>query len=642
MSKDKTVVRGRLAALRGKMKEYGINYYMIVSDDFHASEYVGDYFKCREYISGFDGSAGTLVISQAEAGLWTDGRYFLQAAEQLADTQIDLYKMGEPGVPTIPEYLREKVQERQCIGFDGRTVGASYAEELSQAVEGRHVRFVEDKDLVGEIWPDRPKFPAGRIWALEDQYTGQARKEKLHIVREKIRNHKADVLLLAGLDDIAWLCNIRGEDIDYNPIPMAYMLVAASGRIRHEASALDRASNASSMEARAEESRTGSTDEPFDQEKAVLYAAPEAFPPELAKALAGDGVEIRPYLQIYDDLPQLPAGTRLMLDRSNVNSTLVQLIPEKVTPVDAPNPTRDLKAAKNPTEMGNERLAHIQDGVAVTKLLYWLKQLQGSEAYRNGEVTEMDVAEKLLQLRQKRPGFVEQSFAPIIASGEHGAIVHYEATPETNIPLKDNTFLLMDTGGHYLRGTTDITRTAAMGELTQEMKTDYTAVLRGNLNLAAAVFRHGTTGRDLDSIAREPIWELGLDYNHGTGHGVGYLMNVHEGPQRISLHAAGESAPFEEGMLTSDEPGVYLEGKFGIRLENLMLCHVQKETSYGQFMGFETITLAPFERCAILPEQMSDRERALLNAYHKKVYDTLAPWLTKEEAEWLRAETAAF
>lgn len=631
MSTDKAVIRARLAALRGKMKEYGIDDYIIVSDDFHGSEYVGDYFKCREYISGFDGSAGTLVISQAEAGLWTDGRYFLQAANQLAGTQIDLYKMGEPGVPTIPQYLHEKVQKGQCIGFDGRTVGASRAEELEQAVVEKNVRFVTNRDLAGEIWPDRPKFPAGRIWALEDKYTGQVRKEKLRSVRRKMWEQNADILLLAGLDDIAWLCNIRGEDIDYNPIPMAYMLLEAS----------EGDFNKGFTGGGAEVLHTESSDSLFENGGAVLYASPAAFPSELIENMAADGIEIRPYLQVYEDLPQLPAGSRLMLDWNNVNSKLVQLIPEWVTPINAPNPTRDLKAAKNPVEMENERMAHIQDGVAVTKLLYWLKQLQNTEEYKNHEVTEMDVADRLLQLRKERPGFVEQSFAPIIASGEHGAVVHYEATPETDIPLKDNTFLLMDTGGHYYQGTTDITRTAAMGRLTQEMKIDYTAVLRGNLNLAAAVFRYGTTGRDLDAIAREPIWELGLDYNHGTGHGVGYLMNVHEGPQRISLHTAGESAPFEEGMLTSDEPGVYLEGKFGIRLENLMLCHVVKETVYGRFMGFETVTMAPFERTAILPDRMSDRERALLNAYHKKVYTTLAPYLTVEEAAWLKTETAA-
>lgn len=600
---DKTIYRNRLSALRRLMADKGIDAYLIVSDDDHASEYVGDYFKCREFLSGFDGSAGSLVITQTEAGLWTDGRYFLQAREQLGGTGITLQKMGEPDVPAIPAYLASVLQDGQCLGYDGRTIRAGYAAEIEAALAGKQIRYVQTEDLVGQIWKDRPPFPEHPVWILPDSYVGRSRAEKLAMVRKQMEQAGAERYLLASLDDIAWLYNIRGNDIAYNPVVLSYTII--------------------------------------EQEQAILYGTLSAFSDEVRKQLEADSILLRPYLQVYEDLKILPAESSVMLDPSTSNVALLSCIPEGVKVIRQTNPTTLFKAVKMPEEMENERKAHVQDGVAVTKLIYWLKQMQDSQELKEGKITEQVVRKKLEALRKEREGYLDQSFAPIIAAGAHGAIVHYEPTEATDIPLVEHSFVLMDTGGQYWQGTTDITRTVSIGTLTDTQKAHYTAVLRGNLNLGAARFKHGCTGMNLDVLARTPLWELGLDYNHGTGHGVGYLLNVHEGPNAIRFKEAGgkAGAVLEEGMITSNEPGLYLEGQYGIRVENLVLCKKAEQTEYGQFMEFETLTMVPHDRAAILPEQMSKRELALLNAYHKTVYETISPYLTEEERKWLKEET---
>lgn len=600
---DKTIYRNRLSALRRLMADKGIDAYLIVSDDDHASEYVGDYFKCREFLSGFDGSAGSLVITQTEAGLWTDGRYFLQAREQLGGTGITLQKMGEPDVPAIPAYLASVLQDGQCLGYDGRTIRAGYAAEIEAALAGKQIRYVQTEDLVGQIWKDRPPFPEHPVWILPDSYVGRSRAEKLAMVRKQMEQAGAERYLLASLDDIAWLYNIRGNDIAYNPVVLSYTII--------------------------------------EQEQAILYGTLSAFSDEVRKQLEADSILLRPYLQVYEDLKILPAESSVMLDPSTSNVALLSCIPEGVKVIRQTNPTTLFKAVKMPEEMENERKAHVQDGVAVTKLIYWLKQMQDSQELKEGKITEQVVRKKLEALRKEREGYLDQSFAPIIAAGAHGAIVHYEPTEATDIPLVEHSFVLMDTGGQYWQGTTDITRTVSIGTLTDTQKAHYTAVLRGNLNLGAARFKHGCTGMNLDVLARTPLWELGLDYNHGTGHGVGYLLNVHEGPNAIRFKEAGgkAGAVLEEGMITSNEPGLYLEGQYGIRVENLVLCKKAEQTEYGQFMEFETLTVVPHDRAAILPEQMSKRELALLNAYHKTVYETISPYLTEEERKWLKEET---
>ena len=600
---ENPVIRARLAALRDSMLRHGVDAYLVLTDDFHASEYVDGYFKCRKWLSGFRGSAGTLVVTADEAGLWTDGRYFLAAAEQLRGTGVELRRMGEPGVPTIPEYLKQTLKDGQCLGYDGRTVTDAYARTLRTALFGREIRYAETLDLVGELWTDRPPFPAHPIWELEERFAGRSRADKLRFLREKMAAFGADWHLLSSLDDIAWLFNLRGGDVAYSPVFYSYTLLS--------------------------------------EDHAILYAAPEAFGAELRARLEADGVTIRPYLQIYEDLKALPGGKKLLLSRARTNVALIGAVPPGVELIDKPNPSTLAKAEKNPVEMENERLAHVQDGVAVTKMIHWLREEEKSGAIARGELTELDVSEKLLGFRRERPDFVDQSFSPIVAAGEHGAIVHYEATEESNAPVRPDSFLLVDTGGHYLQGSTDITRTVAIGTLSEEQKRHYTAVLRGHLDVAAACFRHGCTGVNLDVLARMPLWELGLDYNHGTGHGVGYLLNVHEGPQGLRLRDQNSGAPFEEGMLTSDEPGLYLAGQYGIRIENLMLCVRTRQTEHGQFMGFEPVTMVPYERRAILPDMLTERELAQLNEYHAKVYERLSPWLDEDERAWLAEETAA-
>lgn len=587
--------KNRLEKLREQMKKYGIDAYIIVSDDYHASEYVGDYFKCREYISGFDGSAGTLIVTRKEAGLWTDGRYFLQAQEQLEGTGITLRRVGEAGVPTILDYLNKTLHAGQCIGYDGRTIRASYAGTIKEHLKGKKIKFEETMDLVGDIWENRPPMPAEKIWILEDQYAGKPRGEKLKELRKAMRSCGVDAFLMASLDDIAWLYNIRGNDISYNPVALAYTIVT--------------------------------------HDHADLYVNQNTAGGVWERLLL-DGVEIKPYLAVYQQLAELKKDMILLLDENSVNVALRSAVPLGVRVINQTNPTTPAKAVKNPIEMEHVRNAHVKDGVAVTKLIYWLKT-----NFEKREITELDVCEKLEGFRRLGEGYVEQSFAPIAAAGPHGAIVHYEPTAKTNIPLMDNNFLLLDTGGQYLEGTTDITRTIALGEVSEEQKTNYTAVLRGNLSLASAKFKHGCSGVNFDYLARAPLWEMGLDYNHGTGHGVGYLLNVHEGPNAFRLKESG-GCILEEGMLTSDEPGFYLAGEYGIRLENLLLCKKSGENKFGQFMEFETVTVVPFDRNCICPEQMSEKELAHLNEYHRRVYEMISPYLTEAEREWLVQETA--
>ena len=593
------MARLQVSRLRAEMKKYGIDAYLVPTDDFHTSEYIGDYFKCREYISGFDGSAGTLVVTTTEAGLWTDGRYFLQAEQQLEGSGIKLYRLGEKDVPTILQYLKNALKREQCLGYDGRTVSTAYAKALKEQLNERKIKFEESLDLVGMIWEDRPQMSAEPIWILEDAFAGRTRKEKLTELRDEMNNAGADMFLLASLDDIAWLYNIRGNDITYNPVALAYTMIW--------------------------------------KDRAVLYANPKAISDSVKEILLQDGIEVQPYLSVYLELRNLDKRMKVLLDENATNIALRSSIPTGTYIINHKNPTTIAKAVKNQVEMQHVREAHRKDGVAVTKMIYWLKTNYGKRT-----ITELDVCEQLEEFRRQGSDYLGQSFAPIAAAGPHGAIVHYDPVEETNIPLVDNSFLLLDTGGQYLQGTTDITRTIVCGTVDEKMREHYTAVLRGNLNLAAVHFKYGCTGANFDYLARSPLWELGLDYNHGTGHGVGYLLNVHEGPNAFRLKDVNNSvgAVFEEGMITSDEPGLYLEGEYGIRLENLLLCKKKKKTEYGQFMEFETLTLVPFDRDAILSDKMSQHERTLLNQYHKRVYDTIAPFLTMEEAAWLKEETA--
>lgn len=591
-------IKQKLNALRILMKEKKIDAYLVPTDDFHGSEYVGDYFKCRKYITGFTGSAGTAIITQDMAGLWTDGRYFIQAADQLRDTTIELFKSGEPGVPTVHQFLNDKLEEGMCLGFDGRTVSAREAEELQELLQKKHITFSVNDDLIGEIWEDRPVLSCEPVMELDIRWTGKSRADKIAEIREQMKAKEADTFILTSLDDIAWLLNIRGNDIHCCPVVLSY-LVMMENELR-------------------------------------LYANAAAFSEEIRSNLEADGVKIYPYDDVYSYVQSISSDKKVLLSRANVNSRLVSNIPSEVTILDEPNLTLLPKAVKNKTEMENERIAHIKDGIAVTKFIHWLKK-----NVTRTTITELSAAEKLYQFRSEQEHFLGESFDPIIAYGTHAAIVHYSATEATDIPLEARGMVLADTGGHYLEGTTDITRTIVLGPVTAKEKKFFTAVLRGNLNLAAAKFKYGCTGLNLDYLARGPLWELGEDYNHGTGHGVGYLLNVHEGPNSFRWkNLPGNPAPvLEEGMITSDEPGYYLENEFGIRHENLVLCKKAEKTSFGQFMCFEPLTMVPFDLEGINPEEMTERERKLLNDYHQKVYTTISPYLDEEEKEWLKQAT---
>lgn len=603
-------VEDKLNALRRLMRERDLSAYIIPTGDFHGSEYVGDYFKTREYMSGFTGSAGTLIVLSGEAALWTDGRYFIQAADQLAGSPITLMKSGQPGVPTIAEYLCDKLEAGSVIGFDGRTVTSRFVNKIAQKTDAKQITFAGGEDLVDRVWTDRPDISTEPVWELDVAYAGISREEKLRGVREKMRAEQADALLVTALDEIAWLLNLRGNDIRYTPVFLAYMLVM--------------------------------------QEKAVLCVHEPILPEEIRGKLERAGISIESYDAIERILHEIPPENKVWIDSAAVSYSLLNSLPEGAERLDQPGPVVLMKAVKTLPEMEHMRAAHIKDGVAVTRFIRWLKlsvrKKSGGET--RGEtaeiITEMSAAQKLETFRAQMQGYLGPSFAPIIAYGAHGAIVHYEPTEQTDTALAEGGLCLADTGGHYREGTTDVTRTVALGQVSEEEKRYYTIALRGHLALGAAKFMHGVCGQNLDVLAREPLWEAGLDYNHGTGHGVGFILGVHEGPQRFHWRISEDtqSIPLEEGMVISNEPGIYLEGRFGIRHENLVMCRKGEQNGYGQFMYFEPLTMVPFDREAILPELMTERELQWLNDYHAFVCRTLTPYLTEEERSWLQEATA--
>lgn len=594
-----SLVIERLEKLRKLMKENNIDAYIICTDDFHGSEYVGEYFKARRFMSGFTGSAGTLVVLADEAGLWTDGRYFLQAADQLKGSTIELMKMGEENVPTIAAFLADKLPANGVVGFDGRTVKVSFVNEIISKTKDKNISFAYEKDLVDSVWTDRPELSKQPVWELSTEHVGLSRGEKLSMMKDAMRNKGADVLVLTALDDIAWVLNLRGDDVPYNPVFLSYMLIR--------------------------------------ENETFLYANSEIFNSEIRNALNNDGVNIKAYNDIYNDLKLISKDEIVFVDKASANYMILESLPVKENVRIEESPAVLPKATKTLKEQENERIAHVKDGVAVTKLMCWLKKNVG-----NMKITEISAADKLEEFRCEQENYLGQSFDPIMGYAEHGAIVHYSATEESAKTLEPRSFLLADTGGHYLEGTTDITRTIALGELTEEEKRIFTLVLIGNLNLGAVRFMYGTRGENLDYVAREALWKNGLDYNHGTGHGVGYILNVHERPNgirwRVQQNGAG-TAIFEEGMITSNEPGMYIAGKFGVRHENLVLCKKDKTTEYGTFMRFDTLTMVPFDLDAVDTSLMTAEEIERLNAYHKDVYNAISYAFSGEELEWLKNAT---
>lgn len=610
----------RLLSLRNQMKEAGVHCVVIPTSDYHNSEYVSDFFMARKYFSGFTGSAGTLVVTPDEAALFTDGRYFIQAAKELEGSGITLMKMGEPGVPTMTEYVDQKLQKGWTLCFDGRVITSSKGgelEEIAKKHEGQ-VRF--DLDLCDAAWENRPVLIHHPVWVLSEEYAGESVEEKLVRVREEMKKEEAGIHVLTSLDDIAWLYNIRSNDVECCPVVLAYTMVT--------------------------------------KDRALLFAEEGFAAGEDTSArerMEKAGVEIYPYDRFYEMLGSVAAqatkeekASGIWIDESQVNFRVLKELKKICVEEGAQagtlllnkkNPTTLMKSIKNETELLHTRRAHIKDAVAVTKFMYWLKKNIGSIP-----MDEVSVAEKIDGLRAQQEGFIELSFPTISAYGINGAIIHYGAQKETCATLKPEGMLMIDSGGHYIDGTTDITRTFILGPVTPEMKKHYTLVLRAMLSMRATRFLHGCTGANLDIRAREVLWEHGLDYKHGTGHGVGNILNVHEGPQSFRwklLPDAGKPAVFEEGMITSDEPGIYLENQYGIRIENEILCRKGEENEYGQFMYFEDLTFVPIDLDGVELSQMSELDKERLNEYHAAVFKKLEPYFEGEELTWLRHVTRA-
>lgn len=606
------VIRDRLDALRKLMKERGMDAYMIPTADFHESEYVGEHFKCREYMTGFTGSAGTALITMDEACLWVDGRYYVQAAAQLKDSTVTMMKMGQEGVPSLGAYLEGKMPEGGCLGFDGRVVNAAEGLALEEMLRERGARISYGEDLAGMIWQERPELSAEPAWVLDERYAGKSALDKIADVREAMEKVHASVHVLTSLDDIAWLLNIRGNDILYNPVVLSYALVTMDQLYLFV--------NSSVLEGKAY---------PYlEDEKGI----------SVREYLERTGVTVMPYDGVYDMVEGLK-NEKVLLEKCRINYAVYRLIDGSNKVIDRMNPTASMKAVKNDVEIENEKRAHIKDGVAMTKFIYWLKKNTGRIP-----MDEISVSDYLGKLRMDQEGCIGLSFATISAYGAHGAMCHYSATPESSIPLEPRGLYLIDSGGQYYEGTTDITRTIAMGPVTDEEKEHFTLVLMSMLRLGDVKFLHGCRGLSLDYAAREPLWRRGLNYEHGTGHGVSYLSSVHERPNGIRFKMVPErqdNAVMEAGMITSDEPGVYIEGSYGIRTENLVLCVEDEKNEYGQFLRFEYLTYVPIDLEVIDREIMSERDVELLNRYHEQVYEKISPYLDEDERVWLAEATRA-
>jgi Xaa-Pro aminopeptidase len=593
----KTEIKERLAALRREMASRGIDAYYIPSTDPHLSEYVGERFKAREFISGFTGSAGTAVVTREEAALFTDGRYFIQAARQLEGTGFTLHRIGEPGVTPCPEYVAKLLPEKGVLGFDGRVVSVESALEIREKAGGKAFDIKSGEDLVDLIWRDRPAQVLTEAFTLPAALTGAGFGDKLARIREKMREKGCDYHVVASLDDIAWIFNLRGHDVRNNPVNLAYAA--------------------------------------FTPARAILYIDEHKLTPAVKDELLKNHIVLRDYEDIYREIEEIE-GKTVLLDKAKINYRIYEALREKNRVIFAENPSFLMKACKNETELAHIREAHLRDGVACTLFLHWLKE----EIIAKGlteSLTEIDIAEKLESFRKAQKDYVEPSFNTIAAVGENAAMMHYRADPAHPVPLVSGKLLLIDSGGQYPDGTTDITRTFALGRVDQKLKTHTTLVLKGMLSLAKAKFLHGVTGTSLDVLAREPMWKEGIDYKCGTGHGIGFFLNVHEGPQRIAT--SWNPQVLEEGMIITDEPGIYIENSHGIRIENELVVRKAEKTEFGQFMTFETLTFAPIDLDCVIPELLSPEERDFLNAYHADVYGKIAPRLPEELRPWLAKVT---
>ena len=593
----KTNIPERIAALREAMKQHKIDAYIIPTSDPHMSEYPADCWKYREWISGFTGSAGTVVITADKAGLWTDSRYFLQASTQLEGTGIELFKMMLPETPTIPEFLVHELKEGQTVGLNGETYSLADARTLEKVLAGKEIKLNTNASLIDPIWKERPAIPEAPLFEMPVELSGKSVEDKLLDINKMLHKAGADCTILSALDEVAWTFNIRGTDVAYNPVVISYAFVS--------------------------------------EKESVLFVNPKKIPAEIAEHLKKEGVTLADYGMLATFLSRLPERTRVFIDSKRTNVAIYNALPKSSILIEGTSPANHLKSIKNETEIKGFRNAVLKDGIAMTKFYFWLeKMLKAGE-----KVTELSAAAKLTALRSEQPQYVMDSFASISSYGPHGAVVHYSPTPETDTELKTDSLYLLDSGAQYLDGTTDITRTIALcDEPSEQMKKDFTRALKGTIGIAKCKFPTGIRGCLIDAFARKALWDAGINYLHGTCHGIGHCLNVHEGPQSIRM----EENPviLEPGMVMSDEPAMYRPGEYGIRTENMILIREDSETEFGKFLGFETLTLCYIDTKLVIPSMLSVREHAWLNKYHQMVYDLVSPHLTEEEKAWLKEKTA--
>ncbi|MDU1033833.1 MAG: aminopeptidase P family protein [Clostridium sp.] len=579
--------------LREVMKKENVDYYIIPSGDSHQSEYVPEYYKGRAYVSGFTGSAGTLLVGIEESYLWTDGRYFIQAEKELNGSGIKLMKMNIPGYPSLIEWIKNNVKEGKTLAFDGSTISTNEYKNYQELSKKNGFNIKMDRDLLNEIWSNRPELSKEKIFIHDTKYCGRCTSEKLQEVRDEMKKLEGENYVIASLDDIAWLFNIRGNDIAYNPVALAYALIS--------------------------------------DKKAVLYINEEKVTNDDKRTLEAQGVTLKSYNDIYEDIKNVTES--IIIDGAKVNGKLYSLISEDVKIIEDLNITTSLKAVKNEVEIKNMEVSQVRDGVAMVKFIKWLKENVGKI-----NMTEISASDKLEEIRANGEKFKGLSFNTIAGYKDHAAMMHYSATEESQYELNSEGMLLIDSGAQYLDGTTDITRTFILGSITEEEKRDFTLVLKSHIALATTIFLKGTNGCNLDAIARRPLWKYGMDYKCGTGHGVGFFLNVHEGPQGI--RPFGNTIALEPGMILTNEPGVYKENKHGIRTENtLLVTKAFKNDEMGEFYKFDTISYCPIDLEGVDVSLLDEEEREWLNNYHRTVYEKLSPYLNEEEKKFLEKET---
>ena len=591
-----TTVNERIKQVRKRMKEKGIDIYYVPNEDDHLSdEYTAAYFQCKSFLSGFTGESGCVIITKSFAGLWTDGRYFTQAEKELEGTCITLMRLRQEGVPDPIDFLIQKTPKNGVLGFDGRVVSADTARKLADGLKAKGAKIRMNEDFAGEVWgKERPHMPDDKLYVLPAKYTGEEASERIHRVREAMKEKNADTLILTRLEDPCWMLNIRGNDIPSFPAAYAFAMVTKT--------------------------------------KVFYYIDYEKISREVKDYFTANAISVRPYAMLAKDLETLRDRV-IWAELSKLNAALYARLDRSNTIVNEPSPILKMRAVKNRVEIRNNLNAHIKDGVAMVRFISWLK-----ETADKGELTEVSAQNYLYQLREQGKDYIEPSFPTICAYQGNAAMMHYNATDESHAAIKPKGFLLVDSGGTYKDGTTDITRTIAVGKLTAEEKRLYTKVLKGHLDLAMARFLYGTCGNNLDILARRPLWNESIDYQCGTGHGVGYVLSVHEGPQSIAWGKRGAEV-LEAGMIVTDEPGVYLPHKLGIRIENELLVVNADKNFYGQWMEFQNLTFCPYEPEAIEVSLLDDAELEFLNAYHKTVYETLSPYLDRKEKAWLKQVT---